>query len=70
MGMAVAEQAGSLATALAHARRLLAADPTLAIEQANEILKVVPGQAEAQRLVSVAFRALGDQLTLSGDSVN
>lgn len=66
--MAVAEQAGSLATALAHARRLLAAEPMLAIEQASEILKVVPGQPEAQRLLSAAYRALGDQLTLSGDS--
>lgn len=66
--MAVAEQAGSLATALEHARRLLAADPTLAIEQASEILKLVPGEPEAQRLLSAAYRALGDQLTLSGDN--
>ncbi len=66
--MAVAEQAGGLATALAHARHLLAADPTLAIEQATEILKVVPGQREAQRLLSVAYRALGDRATLAGDN--
>ncbi len=66
MGMAVAEHVGSLATALAHARRLAAHDPALAVEQLLEILKVVPGQADAQRLLGGAYRALGDQLTLAG----
>jgi cytochrome c-type biogenesis protein CcmH/NrfG len=68
MGMAVAEQAGSLATALAHARRLLGADPALAIEQASEILKVMPGQPDAQRLLSAAYRALADQHILAGET--
>jgi len=64
--MAVAEHVGSLATALAHARRLTAHDPALAVEQLLEILKVMPGQADAQRLLGGAYRALGDQLTVTG----
>ncbi len=68
MGSAAAEQVGTVATALAHANRLLGANPSLAIEQALEILKVVPQQADARRLLSAAYRALGDQLTLAGDT--
>jgi hypothetical protein len=41
------EPAGSVATALAHARRLLDVDPRLAIEQAVAILEAVPRHAEA-----------------------
>jgi tetratricopeptide (TPR) repeat protein len=66
MGMAVAEHVGSLATALAHAKRLAAHDPALAVEQLLEILKVLPNQTDAQRLLGSAYRALGDQLTLAG----
>ena len=65
--MAVAEQFGGLATALAHARRLIAHSPTLAVEQLNEILRVIPRQGDAQRLLGTAYRALGDQLTVAGD---
>jgi tetratricopeptide (TPR) repeat protein len=69
MGRAVAEHVGSLALALEQAQRLLGRDPALAIEQALEILKVVPGQANARQLLAVAYRALGDRLTASGDTV-
>ncbi|MFI4975764.1 MAG: sulfotransferase [Caulobacterales bacterium] len=72
---AIAEPQGDLAVAFAHARRLLNRDPALAEEQAQEILKVVPGHpetlqllAEARRLQGAAWRALGDQLTLAGDT--
>ena len=68
MGIAVAEQRGTLATALAQARRLLASAPQLAIEQTHEILKVLPGQADARALLSAAYRALGDRLMLAGDA--
>ncbi len=64
---AVAQHTGDLAFALAQAQRLLARDPALAIEQVHEILKVVPGQAEALKLLAVAYRMLGDRLTASGD---
>jgi tetratricopeptide (TPR) repeat protein len=45
--------------ALAHAARLLEAAPALAVEQAEEILKVVPGQPEATRLLARALWASG-----------
>jgi len=60
--------AGSLEVALAHARVLLGSNPKLAIEQAAEILKVVPGQAEALGLLADAWLALGDQYTLLGET--
>ena len=41
------EPTGTLATALAHAGKLLAARPDGAAEQAREILKVIPGQPQA-----------------------
>jgi tetratricopeptide (TPR) repeat protein len=50
---------GSLSAALAHAERLLARDPVLTELQAREILKVVPEQPEALRLLGVALRAQG-----------
>jgi tetratricopeptide (TPR) repeat protein len=68
MGAAAADHVGTLATALAQARRLLAGAPELAVEQTLEILKVVPGQAEARALLGAAHRAHGDQLMLGGDA--
>lgn len=64
---AVAQHTGDLAFALAQAQRLLARDPALAVEQVREILKVVPGQADARKLLAVAYRMLGDRLTAAGD---
>jgi predicted Zn-dependent protease len=54
------EPAGDLATALAHGARLLARAPHLAVEQAQEILSVMPGQREASLLLAQAHRASGD----------
>ncbi len=54
------EPQGTLAVALAHAGRLLRRDPRLAAEQAGEILKVVPGQPHALRLLGMARASLGD----------
>jgi tetratricopeptide (TPR) repeat protein len=51
---------GSLATALAHTRRLLAARPDLAEQQAREILKVVPASVDAKFLLAAARRLQGD----------
>ncbi len=51
---------GSLESALANARRLLAQDPLLAGEQAAEILKVVPRHPVATLLLGVARRLAGD----------
>jgi tetratricopeptide (TPR) repeat protein len=54
------EQRGSLATALAHAQKLLAAKPALAEEQAREILKAVPGHPDATLILASARRAQDD----------
>jgi predicted Zn-dependent protease len=54
------EPTGTLEQALAHAGRLLASDPALAAEQANEILKAVPSHPPAQLLLAQARRAAGD----------
>jgi tetratricopeptide (TPR) repeat protein len=62
------EPAGSLEVALAHARQLLAANPKLAIEQAAEILKVVPGHSVALGILADAWRALGDHYTVLGET--
>jgi tetratricopeptide (TPR) repeat protein len=51
---------GTLATALAHAERLLAASPALAAEQAAEILKAVPQHPSALLILAAARRRLGD----------
>ncbi|MEI9929607.1 MAG: sulfotransferase [Rhizomicrobium sp.] len=51
------EPTGSLATALAQGRRLLAARPAQAEEQALEILKVISGQPQALLLLMQARRA-------------
>ncbi len=55
---------GTLDVALGRAAQLIASDPTLAIEQANEILKVVPGQAAATLILGAANRAAG-KLTMA-----
>ena len=88
------ERTGSVQEALAHAQRLLKPSPSLALEQALEILKFDPKQADARFIVGLAhahlgdheqaaialrraaelapqgpaWRALGDQLTLLGDT--
>src|ERR1700752_4343799 len=69
MGVASAERSSGLAPALTNARQLLAGDPARAVEQLLEILKVIPGQADARRMLSAAYRALGDRLTVAGDRV-
>ncbi len=51
---------GTLATALAHAERLLANRPALAEEQAREILKSVPGHPHALLLLAAARRGQND----------
>ena len=54
------EPVGTLDVALAHAARLLRTQPTLALEQANEILKAVPGHPQARLLQGAARRLSGD----------
>jgi tetratricopeptide (TPR) repeat protein len=54
-----AESLGTLEAALAHAERLLERDARLALEQAEEILKVVPDQPEGLALKGLAFGRLG-----------
>ena len=54
-----AEATGSLQTAQQHALRLLNTNPTLALEQAQEILKVAPGDPVALLLAGTAHRLLG-----------
>ncbi|MBX3703118.1 MAG: sulfotransferase [Steroidobacteraceae bacterium] len=51
---------GTLATALAHAERLLASSPVLAAEQAEEILKAVPQHPSALLILAAAKRRQGD----------
>jgi tetratricopeptide (TPR) repeat protein len=50
---------GSLQVALQHAARLLTADPRLAFEQAQEILKSVPHHPLAILILGTALRLLG-----------
>ena len=59
---------GTLELALAHAARLLDREPSAAVEQAHEILKVLPGQPQALWLLANAWRAIGDQLTALSDT--
>jgi tetratricopeptide (TPR) repeat protein len=54
------EPVGTLEVALAHAVKLLATDPALAAEQANEILKVAPGHPVATIVLGASHRARGD----------
>jgi tetratricopeptide (TPR) repeat protein len=55
----VSETTASVDQALAHASRLMATDPALAGEQANEILKVVQGHPMALLLLGVSHAARG-----------
>src|ERR1700760_3179669 len=58
--MTSAGPVGSLDVALAHAGKLLAANPALAEEQAAEILKVAPGHPPALLLLGEGRRRRGD----------
>jgi predicted Zn-dependent protease len=57
-----AEPAGTLDVALNHATQLLRKNPSLAAEQAIEILKVLPGHARARLLLGAAQRLAGRNL--------
>ncbi len=58
--MADTVPAGSLATALENATRLLTEDAALAERQAGEILRVVPGDPRAVLILGMARRRRGD----------
>jgi predicted Zn-dependent protease len=61
----VSEPVGTLDVALGHAARLLEKDPRLAAEQADEILKAVPGHPHARLILGSAYRIAGQtQLAL------
>ena len=60
------EPVGSLEVALEHASQLLAVDPSLAIEQAEEILKVVPGHTQAKSILATACYERGRALGAEG----
>ena len=60
------QQLGSVEVALRHASQLLREHPTLAAEQAVEILKVVPEHPMALLLLAVARRACGDPAAALG----
>ena len=53
------ELVGTLDVAISHAARLLEKDPRLAVEQADEILKAVPGHPHARLILGAAHRRLG-----------
>src|SRR5450631_310628 len=55
----VSEPVGTLDVALSHAARLLEKDPRLAVEQADEILKAVPGHPHARLILGAAHRRTG-----------
>ena len=59
MSTTATEPIGSLATALAHAARLLAGNPAMAEAQAREILKVAPDHADACLVMAAALRRQG-----------
>jgi tetratricopeptide (TPR) repeat protein len=56
----VSEPTASVDRALAHASRLLAVDPALAGEQANEILKVIDNHPAALLVLGASYVARGD----------
>ena len=58
--MTGAEPTGSLEVAIAHASTLLDSNPLLAVEQATEILKVVPGHPPALLLLASAHYRAGE----------
>ena len=60
------EPVGSLEVALEHASQLLAVDPSLAIEQAEEILKAVPGHPQAKSILATACYERGRALGAEG----
>lgn len=51
---------GTVEVALAHTARLLPTNPTVALEQASEILKVAPNHPLATLMLGVAQRSTGD----------
>src|ERR1700674_6018225 len=53
------EPDGTLDVALGHAARLLERDAALAAEQADEILKAVPGHPHARLILGAAHRRAG-----------
>ena len=55
----VSEPVGTVDVALGHAARLLERDPRLAVEQADEILKAVPGHPYARLILGTAHRHAG-----------
>ncbi len=55
----VSEPVGTLDVALGRAARLLERDPRLAVEQADEILKAVPGHPHARLILGAAHRRAG-----------
>src|SRR5579872_185589 len=55
----VSEPVGTIDVALGHATRLLEKDPRLAVEQAGEILKAVPGHPHARLILGAAHRRAG-----------
>lgn len=57
---AVPESLGDVKTALRNALALLESNPRLAAEQADEILRVLPSQPDAQLVLASARRRLGD----------
>ncbi|PZO89756.1 MAG: hypothetical protein DI623_09085 [Sphingomonas sanxanigenens] len=62
----------SIDQALAHARTLLARSPSLAVEQASEILRVAPGHAPTLALLGNAYAAqgkLGESIAALRDAV-
>ncbi len=54
------EPSGTVATALAHAQRLLGVDPRMAVEQAMAILEAVPRHAQATLILATALRLTGE----------
>jgi len=67
MSSELAETRGNLATALARARQLLAVSPRQAVEQAREILKIVPDQPQASLILGAALRREGDLTAALGE---
>ena len=55
-----ADPTGTIEVALAHAGRLMATNPGMALEQASEILKVVPNHPVATLLMGAAQRSTGN----------
>jgi tetratricopeptide (TPR) repeat protein len=66
MDAATSERTGSIAEALKQARRLLGRDPGLAEEQAQEILKIEPGNAPAHFTLGLALAQQGRHADAAG----